>query len=220
LGVGVQAAFDHHVDPGSEFLLAAGPDLDPGRGDRLGRAGEGQAEDVLKRFQPVAPPGQQGADRGVGEVGQLDLHRGAAGGEGPLDAVQVGRTGQAAEAEPGDLVERRAGLGEARHAAGQRDHEACRVGPAAACRVAGLGDQLRLGLLDAPGQGGVAEQRQPAGHARSRDRCPLRRQQAPPAVLPRVDVGVPAVHGQLLCPQADDHRRPPGHHRGRGAKAD
>ena len=140
----------------------------PGGVTRSVLAVQRTAEHVLERLEPVAPLGQQGADRGVGEVGELDLHGGAAGGEGPLDLVEGGRARHAAEAEPRDLVERRARLGEARDAAGDGDHETRRVGPAAAGGLAGLGDELRLDPLDALGQGGVAEQRQPAGvHAQS-----------------------------------------------------
>jgi hypothetical protein len=57
-------------------------------------------------------------------VGEFDLHGGAAGGEGPLDLAESGPVRHAAEAEPGDLVERRALCGKARHAAGQWHHEA------------------------------------------------------------------------------------------------
>ena len=35
-----------------------------------------------------------------------------------------------------------------------------------------------------------------------------------------MDMGVPAVHGHLFSLVAQDHPGPPGHHRGRGAKAD
>jgi len=48
LRVGVEAAFYHHVDPGSELLIAAGPDLDSGWRDPLALALEGQAEHVLE----------------------------------------------------------------------------------------------------------------------------------------------------------------------------
>jgi hypothetical protein len=68
--------------------------------------------------------------------------------EGMLDLAEHGRIRYAAEAEPGDVVERRALLGEARHAAGNRDHEARRVCPAAPGGLAGLRDELRLDPLD------------------------------------------------------------------------
>jgi hypothetical protein len=124
-----------------------------------------------------------GADRRVGEVGKLDLHGGAAGGEGPLDLVEGGRARHAAEAEPRDLVERRALFGKARHAAGNRDHEACRVCPATACSIAGLGDELRLAPLDALSQGDVAKQGQSTGiHAHSLA-----------AIFPAVAVGWPGA---------------------------
>jgi hypothetical protein len=101
-------------------------------------------------------------------VGQLDLHGGAEGGERPFELVEGGRARHAAEAEPGDLVERRALFGKARHTTRHREHETRRVSPATAGGLAGLGDELRLGPLDAPGHAGVAEQRQPAGdHAPS-----------------------------------------------------
>jgi hypothetical protein len=167
LGVGVEVGIHHDVEPGFELVVAARPDLDPGWRDALGPAGEGTAEHVLKRDEPVAAPGQEGAGLGVGQVGELDLHRGAAGGEGPLDPVEGGRIRHVAEAKPHYLIERRVLLGEARHAAGDRDHEAPRVCPAAG-GLAGLGDELRFDPLDAPGQGGVAEEGHPASaHAPS-----------------------------------------------------
>src|SRR5206468_11067821 len=86
----------------------------------------------------------------------------AAGGEGPLDLVEGGHARRSGNTEPRYLVERRVLLGEARHAAGDRDREARRVRPAAAGCLARLGDELRLGSLDALGQGGVAEPGQPA----------------------------------------------------------
>jgi hypothetical protein len=138
--------------------LAARPDLDPGRGHSLGLAVEGEAEHVLERHEPIASFGQEGADRGVGEVAELDLHGGAAGGEGALDLVERGGARHTAEAEPRDLVERRALLGEARHPAGNRDPAARRICPATAGGLAGLGDELRLDALDALGQGSVAEE--------------------------------------------------------------
>jgi hypothetical protein len=129
---------------------------------------EGKAEHVFKRDEPIASTGQKGADRGVDEVGELDLHGSAAGGEGPLDFVEGGRARHAAEAEPRDLVERRALFGKAGHAAGERDHEARRICPATAGGLTGLGDELRLDPLDALGQGGVAEEGQSVGvHAQS-----------------------------------------------------
>jgi hypothetical protein len=106
--------------------------------------------------------------RCAGAVGELDLHRGAAGGEGPLDLVEGGRARRSAKSEPGDLVERRVLLGEAGHAARDRDHEARPVRPPAAGGLAGPGDELRLNPFDAPGQGSVAEEGQPASaHAPS-----------------------------------------------------
>jgi hypothetical protein len=38
--------------------------------DPFGLTGERQAEHILERGEPVATPGQQGADRGVGQVGR------------------------------------------------------------------------------------------------------------------------------------------------------
>jgi len=90
-------------------------------------------------------------------VGELDLHWGAAGGEGPLDLLEGGRARHAAEAEPRDLVERRALFGKACHAVGNRDREARRAYPAAAGGLAGPGDELRLDPLDALGHGSAAE---------------------------------------------------------------
>ena len=98
MGVGVGDAICHDVDPGVEFLLAAQPDLHSRWRDPPRLAGESTAEHVFERCEPIASFAQKGADGGVGEVGELDLHRGAAGGEGPLDLIQGGRAGHAAEA--------------------------------------------------------------------------------------------------------------------------
>ncbi len=172
LRVGVGEAIGHDVEPRVELVLTAGPNLDPRRRDSLVLSFESQAEHVLERDEPIASIGHQGADRGVDEVGQLDLHGGVAGGEGPLDLVEGGRTRHAAEAEPRDLVERRALLGKARHTAGKRDHEARRVCPTMAGGLAALGDELRLDPLDALGQRSVAEQGRPVGvHAQSLGRA-------------------------------------------------
>ena len=181
---------------------------------------EGTAEHVLERFEPVTPPGQQDADRGVGQVGQFDLHGGTAGGEGLLDSIESSRIRHASEAEPGDLVVRRTLPGEAGHAARNRDRKARRACPAAG-GLAALGDELDLCPLDAPGQGGIAEQRLPPGvHTGRTSGCSLRRHQAPSAVFARIDMGVPALHGHLIAPIAHDHPGPPGHHRGRVTTAD
>jgi hypothetical protein len=104
----------------------------------------------------------QRADRRVGQVGQLDLHRGMARGERPLDLLELARAGHAAEPEPGDLVERRPVLGEAGHAARDRCHEARAARPAAVRGRAGRGHELGLGPLDPSRQRGVTEQ----GHGR------------------------------------------------------
>jgi hypothetical protein len=101
-------------------------------------------------------------------VGQFDLHSRAQSGVGPLDLIQRRRARHAAEAEPRDLVVRRARLGEARHATGNGYHKAGTLCPATVRCLAGLGDELRLRPLDAPGHGGVTEQRQSVGiHAQS-----------------------------------------------------
>jgi hypothetical protein len=159
----MEAGIHHDVEPGFEFVVAARPDVDPGWRDSLGFTREGKAEHVLERDKPVAPPRQEGADRGVGQVGELDLHRSAAGGEGSLDLLEGGGIRHAAEAEPGDLVERRALFGEARHYSGDREPEARRGRHATTRGFAGRGDELCLGPLDTPGQGDVTEQGQPAG---------------------------------------------------------
>ena len=57
----------------------------------LGLAFDGEAEHVLERHEPIAAFGQDGADRGVGEVGEFHLHWGAAGGEGALHVVERAR---------------------------------------------------------------------------------------------------------------------------------
>ena len=103
--------------------------------------------------------GQQGADRRVDEVCELDLHRGPAGGERPLDLVEGGCGRDAVETEPRDLVEGRSFFGEARHATGNRDHETRGVRLPATGGLAAPGYQLGLGPLDARCQVGVAEQR-------------------------------------------------------------
>ena len=131
LRVGVDGALGHDVKPGLELLLTARPDLDPRWHHPLGFTREGTAEHVFERFEPVTPPGQQGADRGVGQMGEFDLHGGTAVGEGLLDFIESGRIRHAAEAESRDLVVRRTLPGEARHAARNRDHKARRACPAA-----------------------------------------------------------------------------------------
>jgi len=117
LHVRMGKAIGHNVNPGLELVISAWPDLDRWWHGPLGHAGEAHAEHVLERREPVAPPGQDSAELGIGHVSELDLHRGAAGGEGLLDFAEGGRTGHAAKAKPHDLVERRAFLREARHAA-------------------------------------------------------------------------------------------------------
>src|SRR5207247_10076359 len=122
-------------------------------------------------------------------MGEFDLHGGTAVGEGLLDFIESGRIRHVAEAESRDLVVRRTLPGEARHAARNRDHEARRACPAAGGLVT-LGDELALYPLDAPGQGGIAEQGRPPGaHAWSACGCSLRRHQAPSAAIARIDVG-------------------------------
>src|SRR5919197_311241 len=123
LRVRVCDPISHGVEPSFELVVAARPDLDPGWRHSLALALEGMAEHVLERCQPIAAFGQQRADRGVGEVRELDLHVSAAGGERPLDVVEGGRARHTAEAESRDLVERRTVVGEARHPAGNRDYE-------------------------------------------------------------------------------------------------
>jgi hypothetical protein len=94
------------VEPGVELLVPTRADLDPGWPDALWLVTQRSAEHVLERLEPVAPIGQECAHRGVGEVGELDLDRGVAGGKGSFDLVECGRVGDAREAEAGDLVER------------------------------------------------------------------------------------------------------------------
>src|SRR6266700_3555068 len=162
LSVGVDGALGHDVKPGLELLLTARPDLDPRWHHPLGFTREGTAKHVFERFEPITPPGQQGADRGVGQMGELDLHGRPAVGEGLLDFIESGRIRHAAEAESRDLVVRRTLPGEARHTTRNRDHKARRACPAAG-GLAALGDELNLYPFDAPGQGGIAEQRRPPG---------------------------------------------------------
>jgi hypothetical protein len=114
LRIGVGEAIGHHVQPYVELLVAARPDLDPRWRHSLALALDGNAEYVLERHQPVAPFRQQGADRRVAEVRQLDLHGPAACSESPLDLAQGSRARHTPEAETRDLVKRRAGLSEAR----------------------------------------------------------------------------------------------------------
>jgi hypothetical protein len=161
LGVGVGEAMHDDVQPLLELLLAAWPGLDPRWGDPLRLAPKGQAEDVVKQHEPIAPPGQHGANRGIGEVGQFDLHRRAYSGVGPLDPFPRRRARHTAEAEPRDLVVRRARSSEARHATRDGQHKGRVICPAAGC-LASLGNELRLRPLDALSQGGVAKQGQPA----------------------------------------------------------
>src|SRR5215211_6025188 len=67
---------------------------------------EGTAEHVLEGHEPIITFGQQGADRGVGEVRELNLHGSSAAGEGLLDLLEVGGARHAAESEARNLVER------------------------------------------------------------------------------------------------------------------
>ena len=124
LCVRVDGALGHDVKPGHELLLTARPDLDTRWHHPLGFTREGTAQHVFERFEPVTPPGQHGADRGVGQVGEFDLHGGSAVGEGLLDFIESGRIRHAAEAESSDLVVRRTLPGEARHTGRNRDHKA------------------------------------------------------------------------------------------------
>jgi hypothetical protein len=86
----VDGPLGHDVKPRLELIGAASPDLDPGRRHWLEPADEVTAEHVLERFEPVSPPSEQGADRRVGQVGELHLHWAAEGGEGPLDLIEGG----------------------------------------------------------------------------------------------------------------------------------
>jgi hypothetical protein len=90
LGVGVDGPLGHDLKPRLELIGAASPDFDPGRRHWLEPAGEVTAEHVLERFEPVSPRSEQGTDRRVGQVGELDLHGTAAGGEGPFDLIEGG----------------------------------------------------------------------------------------------------------------------------------
>jgi len=94
------------VHPGSELVRTAQPDLHAGWRDALVPGVEGTAEHILERDEPVASPGQQRADRRVGEVRHFDLRGSAEGGVGVLDLRQRRLARHAAEAEPGHLVER------------------------------------------------------------------------------------------------------------------
>ena len=75
LGVGVGEAIQDDVEPGLELFLAARPDLDPRWRDPLWLARQDQAEHVIKQDEPIASPSQHGTNRGIGKVGQFDLHR-------------------------------------------------------------------------------------------------------------------------------------------------
>ena len=143
LHVGMNGALGHDVKPRLGLLLATRPDLDPRWHDPLRFTGEGAAKHVLERFEPVAPPRQQVADGGVGQVGQLDLRGGTADGECLLDFVEGGWIWHATEAESRDLVERRTLSGEARHTTRNRDDKARGTRPAAG-GLAALGDELDL----------------------------------------------------------------------------
>src|SRR5215471_2453491 len=71
LRVRVGGAVGHYLKPRLELLRTARPDLDPRWRDPFGFTGEGTAEHVLERFEAVTSPGQRGADRGVGQMGEL-----------------------------------------------------------------------------------------------------------------------------------------------------
>jgi hypothetical protein len=90
-------------------------------------------------------------------VRELDLGRRALVGEGLLDDVELGGARHAVEADAHDLVERRVGLGEARHPARDGDQEAFGAG-AGLGGPAGVGDEARLRPFDPTGERGVAEE--------------------------------------------------------------
>src|SRR5262249_61801397 len=113
--------------PAPTLACAVAPARAPRGGGALGLPGAGEAGPVRKRPKPISSPGQQGTERGVAQVGKLDLHGRAAGGEGPLDLIERRGPWHTAEAKPGDLVERRAVFGKGRQATRDRDHEACRL---------------------------------------------------------------------------------------------
>src|SRR3954452_6289018 len=66
--VGMRGGVDHDVDPRVELLVPASPDLDTCRRRTLEPGLDSAAEDVLERFQPVAPFGQELANPGIGKV--------------------------------------------------------------------------------------------------------------------------------------------------------
>jgi hypothetical protein len=174
LAIGVSEAFDYDAEPGFGLPCTTPAYLDPRWRDPHRRVGESQTEHVLERGEPVAPAGQERADCRVTEVRELDLHRSTAGSKGLLNRTQRSFGWHATEAKPGYLIERRALVGEARHAARDSGHEAGGCSPAPASCFAGRSDELRLGPLNTRRQGNVAEQgRSASGHPDSLVRTTL-----------------------------------------------
>lgn len=151
----------HHVEPRVQFLATSHPDVDARRTHPLVHAVEGESEHVLERLQSIPASREQGADRRVGQRGHLGLRGSTTGGEGALDLIERGRIGHAVESQSGDLVERRAVLGERGHTVGHAHHESGIASPAQASGFGCRGHQLGLGAFDAPRQGDFAEERSP-----------------------------------------------------------
>src|SRR6266545_6091208 len=85
----MRGALDDDVEPRVELLVAARTDLDPGRCDLLDATRHAPTEDALERDEAIAACGEEGADRRVRELRELDLDGGAAVGEGALDLLQL-----------------------------------------------------------------------------------------------------------------------------------
>src|SRR5690348_10237968 len=150
----------HQLQPHLELVVAARADLDTVRNDHVVVVGEGEAEHVLERLEPVATIGEHGCDVRVGQVWEFDLHGRVDGRIGALDLVELSRGRHSAEADPDHLVVRRVVVGEARQPAGYGDDKTSSV-RLASMRGQGRGfDELSLDALDSRGQVGIAEQRQ------------------------------------------------------------
>lgn len=83
------------------------PDLHPGRGHRLHLIVivQGTSQHILERNQLIATVRQGGTNGRIRKVGELDLRRGRARREGPLDLVESFAVRDTAETEPDHLVQ-------------------------------------------------------------------------------------------------------------------
>lgn len=156
---------DHHVEPGGELRLRALRDHDC-LGRRRGPL-ERQAppEHVLEVDERVPATREPRAQRGIRETGELDLDGHAALGEGALDGVELARVERAGEAEPRQLVERRARSRERGEAAADRGCEGACSGASPSCGGGAVAHEPRVGTLDPGRELGAGEEHGGADHS-------------------------------------------------------